>query len=830
MIITSKKHLNSDWVLTGTPPDEYSSPDEIKLDSINWLTAPVPGTVAQAYQDAELWSFSNPTNFDEQDWWYKTSFTIEDTTSSTLVFSGLASLCDVWLNGKLILSSNNMFVEYQLDVLSLLQENNELLLCFRSINNNLKIRRKRPRWKTKLVSQQQLRWIRTSLVGRIPGWTPPIAPNGPWQPIFFLKKNKPINVNLKPSVNGDLGYLEFTCQIMTIDKVNAQLIIDGTSKSLEITRSEDRVTISGIVEINNVKLWWPHTHGTPYLYTPELSISIGSKSTNHLLSPVGFKTVSLDQSSDNFKISLNKKDIFCRGACWTVNEIVSLCGSQESLESILTLMKDAGANMVRIGGTMIYEQTLFYQLCDKLGIMVWQDFMFANMDYPIDNEDFFNSVNVEVAQVLNRLRKHSCISVYCGNSEIDQQISMLGLSTETLNNRLFSEIIPKHCKKIHSEIPFITSTPIGRVLPFQTNKSLCHYYGIGAYQRPMSELRHHDVKFTSECLGFANIPITETRNQVLDGQLPVTHHPKWKERVPRDTGTGWDFEDVRDHYTESLFNVKTTTLKSYDTEKYLALSEITTGEIMSQVFSEWRSTHSQCAGGLVWFLKDFWQGAGWGIVDSSGLPKACYYYLKRCWQPINIAITNESLNGVDIHISNESTRKINGSIELSLLNKHSTVIAQESLTVSIPASTTSTFNSDSILSSFYDVAYSYRFGPAKHSVVAVQLKNKNNEVISDAYYFPNAGVPHTNIDSELITRAKQIDDNTYQLELSCNHFLYAVNIEVDGYNTTDNFFHLLPNTTKVITMKKNRLNSKPYKGYISALNLNEDVKIKVISD
>jgi len=828
MIITSEKHLNSDWVLTGTPPDEYASPDEIKSDSINWLTATVPGTVAQAYQDAGLWSLSNPTNFDDQDWWYKTSFTIEDTTSSTLVFSGLASLCDVWLNGKLILSSSNMFVEHQLDVHALLQENNELVLCFRSINNNLKIRRERPRWKTKLVSQQQLRWIRTSLVGRIPGWTPPIAPNGPWQPIYFLKNNEPINVNLKPSVNGDLGYLEFTCQIMTHEKVKAQLIIDSVTKPLEITAGEDKVTISGIVEINNVKLWWPHTHGQPYLYTPELSISIGSQSTNHLLSPVGFKTVSLDQSNDNFKISLNKKDIFCRGACWTVNDIVSLCGSQESLENTLTLMRDAGANMIRIGGTMLYEQTLFYQLCDKLGIMVWQDFMFANMDYPIDNDDFLNNVKVEVAQILNRLRKHSCISIYCGNSEIDQQISMLGLSTETLNNRLFSEVIPEHCARIHSEIPYITSTPIGGTLPFQTNKNLCHYYGIGAYQRPMSELRNHDVKFTSECLGFANIPITETRNEVLDDQLPVTHHPKWKERVPRDTGTGWDFEDVRDHYTESLFSVKTTTLKSFDTENYLALSELTTGEIMSQVFSEWRSTNSQCMGGLVWFLKDLWPGAGWGLVDSNGYPKACYYYLKRCWQSINLSITNESLNGIDIHINNESITELSGDLELMLLNNESTVIAHEKMSIHLDAAANKTFNSDQILSNFNDITYSYRFGPAKHSIVAAVLKTKTGEVIDNAFYFPNSEVPVTNQKSLLKVSSVQMDDDVYQVNLSCNCFLYGVNIDANGYTSTDNFFHLLPNSEKIVYLKRSNNNNKRFKGYVSAINLSEEVKIKLL--
>lgn len=832
MIKINNNCLSSAWTLTETMPDACVTPADLHAQKLNSIPAVVPGTVAQAYRDANVWSFNKPFDFDAKDWWYQTKFKFSaDTTSSLLNFMSLATLCDVWLNGELILSSQNMFVSHQIDVADYLKEDNEIFLCFRSLTNNLSARRPRPRWKTKLVEQQQLRWIRTTLLGRIPGWTPPVAPVGPWQAIFFNENSSPADISLIPTIKNKDGYIEFSCNIYTPDECNieASLSIDNANEKLTVTKIKSGYSITGKLKVNNIEHWWPHTHGQAKLYSPKLSLTINDITTNYSLTTIGFKNIQLEQENNNFTFIVNDQPVFSRGACWTINDIVSLSGDKEALEQTLTLMRDAGANMIRIGGTMIYEQDHFYQLCDQLGIMVWQDFMFANMDYPIDDADFSTSVDTEIRQTISRLRQHVCLSIYCGNSEIEQQTSMLGLPENEWQSSLFTNVIPTLCNELQPDIPYITSTPTGDILPFHTNKNVTHYYGVGAYQRPVSELRQHDVKFTSECLGFSNIPVTKTRNQILNGQLPVTHHPKWKERTPRDTGTGWDFEDVRDHYTKTLFGIDTTKTRCFDTEQYLALSEITTGEMMSQVFSEWRSTHSQCSGGLVWFLKDLWPGAGWGIIDSNGLPKACYYYLKRCWQPINILLTNETLNGMDIHIANESSQDFIGKLEILILNKESTAIANETIDMNTPKRTT-TFNLDKLLKSFYDVTYNYRFGPAKHTVVAVQLKTDNGELLSDAFYFPNAEVPYSDPNSQLTATAKLMDESSYELELSCNRFLYAVNIEVDGYSASNNFFHLLPNTTRQITMKKINPEIKRFKGYVGALNLTEEVKIKVCTE
>src|SRR5204862_5110252 len=196
-----------------------------------------------------------------------------------------------------------------------------------------------------------------------------------------------------------------------------------------------------------------------------------------------------------------------------------------------------------------------------------------------------------------------------------------------------------------------------------THTGITHYYGIGAYLRSPTELRQADVKFTPECLGFANIPEPSTVYAVTEGGHPVMHDPIWKRRVPRDGGAGWDFEDVRDHYLRALFGLDPVRMRCFDTPRYLALSRVTTGELMEKVYSEWRSVNSRCGGALVWFLRDLWPGAGWGILDSDGVPKACYYYLRRVWQPQAVILTDEGLDGIQAHVINETDSPLSAVLE-----------------------------------------------------------------------------------------------------------------------------------------------------------------------
>ncbi len=294
---------------------------------------------------------------------------------------------------------------------------------------------------------------------------------------------------------------------------------------------------------------------------------------------------------DAFGISINGVAIYCRGACWTVSDCVRP-GATEGLERDLRLARDAGINMLRVIGTMVYESDKFYELCDELGILVWQDFMFANMDYPVDDPVFADNIEGEARQQLARLAAHPALVIFCGNSEIEQQAAMLGMPRELWRNPWFATQLPALCAEYAPGTYYVPSTPTGGALPFHVGEGIAHYYGVGAYRRLPAELRQAGVKFTPECLGFSQLPEPATVYLVTEGAAPVMHQPRWKERVPRDTGSGWDFEDVRDFYLQLLFGVGPAKLRSFDMPRYLQLSRVVPGAMMSEVFAEWRGSHS----------------------------------------------------------------------------------------------------------------------------------------------------------------------------------------------------------------------------------------------
>ena len=615
-----KDHVHlAPWTCCAQAPGASAEPAAVQGD---WFAAEVPGTVASALRSRGQWDHQNPPDVDGQDWWYRTTFTAQTRTDEglyALCFDGLASLADVWLNGDLILSTDNMFRSYRVDVASLLRDENELVIRFRSITSDLKKRRPRPRWKTNLVNNQQLRWLRTSLLGRIPGWSPPVPAVGPWRAVSLERAAVLLtDMQKTASLVGDEGVVNFRATIVSVQKiVSARLCIGEHSVELEFEGD----VLRGELRIQHPELWWPHTHGAPTLYVSKVIIETAAGQHEFPLERTGFRRIEVS-NDPGFAIQVNGERVYCRGACWTTNDIFTLGGTEDALRHDLSLARDAGMNMLRIGGTMAYESDAFYRLCDELGILVWQDFMFANMDYPVEDAAFAENITIEAKQQLDRLAQHPCVAVYCGNSEIEQQAAMLGMARELWRNRWFGEQLPDLCSQHHPGTAYVPSSPSGGVLPFHTRTGVTHYYGIGAYLRSMRELRQADVKFTSECLGFANIPEPEAIDEIMGGLMPVMHHPRWKQRVPRDTGAGWDFEDVRDHYLRELFNVDPVTLRSFDMPRYLELSRVASGEMMARTFAEWRSGHSRNAGGLVWFYKDLWPAAGWGIVDSTGTPKA----------------------------------------------------------------------------------------------------------------------------------------------------------------------------------------------------------------
>jgi len=285
-------------------------------------------------------------------------------------------------------------------------------------------------------------------------------------------------------------------------------------------------------------------------------------------------------------VRVNGVPVFCRGACWTPLDVVTLSAPAEAQRAAVAQARAAGMNMLRVGGTMVYEDDHFHDACDALGILVWQDFMFANMDYPQDDAAFTASVKLEAAQQLERWQARPSVAVLCGNSEAEQQAAMWGSPRETWGQPLFDRDLTELAAAWCPDVPYWPSSASGGAFPHQNNVGTTSYYGVGAYLRPLEDARRSGLRFATECLAFANVPPDSTLARMPGGSGTRVHHAGWKARAPRDLGAGWDFDDVRDHYLQRLYGLDPVALRSSDHDRYLAMSRAVSAEVMNATFGE----------------------------------------------------------------------------------------------------------------------------------------------------------------------------------------------------------------------------------------------------
>ena len=213
------------------------------------------------------------------------------------------------------------------------------------------------------------------------------------------------------------------------------MVVEVADHAVGLRRSAP-AEFSGEIGIPDVACWWPHTHGAPHRYP--LRLRFGDTVCD--LGSIGFRDVR-QRGEDGFALTVNGDPVFCRGACWTSPDIVALPGDADSYRPWLLAARDAGMNMIRVGGTMAYESDAFFALCDELGLMVWQDAMLANFDYPA-TDAFRDLLSAELSAFLDRTQTNASLAVVCGGSEVLQQAAMLGLPPEKIDVTLYTEVIP----------------------------------------------------------------------------------------------------------------------------------------------------------------------------------------------------------------------------------------------------------------------------------------------------------------------------------------------------------------------------------------------------
>jgi len=831
-----RKPLLESWSICATAPGDDEAPPPTDP---SWTPIDRLAPAAAALGALGHWSLGGPTRrFDSQSWWYRLTFDVPeriDGEQSILGFDGLATIARVWLNGQALLDSDNMFVEHACDVTRILEpKNNELLIRFSSLDALLALRRKRPRWRTPMIEHQQLRWFRTTLLGRTPGWSPPAAIVGPWKDVWLEQRAllDVKGVQLQVRVEGTEGIIQCKLQASTmgpgaVQSVHLELERKNQVVVHQLTRSGDTNIFSADLRISEVDLWWPHTHGEPALYAVALRVQTtqGPEDIRVDLGRIGFRTIGLETANGSFSLTVNGVPIFCRGACWTPLDPVTLRSTAAESFAAVGQARKAGMNMLRVAGTMVYEEDHFFDACDEHGILVWQDFMFASMDYPQDDEAFMSSVTLEVRQQLARRQATASLALLCGNSEVEQQAAMWGANREAWRSTLFDSTLPKLCSDLVPGAPYWPSSAHGGSFPHQADVGTTSYYGVGAYLRNLDDARRSNVKFATECLAFANIPAPSAIERMPGGMATRVHHSGWKERSPRDLGAGWDFDDVRDHYLALTFNIDPQKLRYSDHDRYLTLGRMATGEVMAATFSEWRRPASSCQGALVLFLRDLWAGAGWGLVDDSGTPKACFHYLKRVLQPLTVLLSDEGGNGLFAHIINETGENRDVELEICAWREGDVLVARGQKKYSMPAHSSCSLSTLEMFEHFLDLTNAYRFGPMTCSAVVATLREQAGNQLAQTFYFPGGLAADREIDIGLSAEFFMTDDRTAEVLVRTKHLAKGIYFEISGFQAEDEFFNLPPHGEHRVILRKT--GTRELTGSVHAINSVRDATLMI---
>lgn len=823
---TSAPALQGDWALAALPPGRASSPLELEDAQPEWTSCPGPLTVAAALRAAGKWNASDSRDFDAEDWWFRCRFTTPNEAAATLRFDGLATVADAWLNGVHLLHSENMFVRHEAPAVGLRSGANELLLRFHALTPLLAPRKPRPRWKTRLVTHQSLRWYRTTLLGRIPEWCPPIAPVGPWRTVRLVPDTERLvrETELAPVLEGADGVLSAVIRFGSAGHAaptKALLEVGGEQGVLSVEPDPSGGwVLRGITRVPNVGRWWPHTHGDQPLYDVTLALVAGGEHRSVALGRVGFRTLAQDRGADGqgFGLVINDEPVFCRGVCWTPMDLVRLSASPEEYRAALQQVRDAGQNTIRIGGTMTYEDDAFYDACDQMGILVWQDFMFANMDYPSDDPAFVASVATEARQFLLGMQGRPSLVVLCGGSETEQQAAMLGLPEASWSGPVFNDTLPSACARFARDVLWIRSSPSGGTLPFHPDRGVSHYYGVGAYRRPLEDARRANVRFAAECLGFSHVPEPNGSSPGSDA---------WRSGIPRDPGADWDFETVRDYYLRELFGVDPAAFLSRDLARYLAMGRVATGMVIERTIGEWRRPGSTCRGSILWFLRDFRPGAGWGLVDSDGKPKPAYWHLARASRSLSLIASDEGLNGLVLHAVNDAAESVRATLRVTVYREGRVPIASAEHPVRVPARGAATISADGLFEGFLDLTYAYRFGQPGHDVIAAALvDSRADSPLATAFHWP-AGPPSEQVgDLGLRARATPFEQG-YCLSLEADRVAVAVAIRAPGFLPDDNYLHLEPGQPRLLQLRPEGPEKIELAGTVEALNGLGPVPIEV---
>lgn len=649
-----------------------------------WYTATVPGVVHTDLLASKLiedlyWG-TNELELqwiEKEDWNYKTEFKITSTQLNQehieLEFEGLDTYATVFVNGKKVLTVNNMFRSWKADINEYVREGANLLeVKFTSpINYN---KEKVESYTHKLPSGSETVDLKVSPFTRKAAyhfgwdWAPRFVTSGIWKDVKLITWNKArildVFVQTDSIVDGS-AYITYEVEIESSLKseTSYRLLVNGQEHSVSLDEGKNTWQFQQIVD--KPKLWWPNRMGKATLHNLVVQLIRDDHLIDEVAQKYGIRTVELinekDSTGTSFYFLVNGEPVFMKGANYIPQDVFLPRVTDDQYKKLIKQVKEASMNILRVWGGGIYEKEIFYELCDQKGILVWQDFMFAGSLYPNDSS-FLENVKQEAIENVTRLRKHPSIALWCGNNEIEAAWGNWGWqnqfgyssadSVEIWDNYryMFKSLLPDVVSELNPSVDYVSTSPLSNWgKPENFNHSSMHYWGVWHGREPFEKFNINVGRFMVE-YGFQSFPSMETiRTFALDSSFSL-QSATMLNRQKSYIGNG-----LITSHINNWFDAPTSFTD------FVEKSQKTQAIGMQMAIQSHRQQSPHCMGTLFWQLNDCWPGPSWSVIDYYGNEKIAFETVKQNFKPM-IALLG--LENEEIEIISDLSQKFNGNVEV----------------------------------------------------------------------------------------------------------------------------------------------------------------------
>jgi beta-mannosidase len=682
-----------------------------------WLSIPVPGDVHRVLIDAgripDPFYDRNETAcawMEQREWWYRLTFDHRDRPPTAderlqLVFEGLDTFATIYLNGEEIGEHHNMFRPAAFDVTRRLLPGQNLI----AVRFDPPLERIAGKTLSAWGRNPERTAMRKAQFGYGWDWGPRLPTIGIWRPVEIQRQQRAALLGVQFST---LDLTRDHTRAVVAVRVEAERFLSEAPLTAHVRLSlegssplEAEVAFGGddqgtaYLTLDNPRLWWTHELGQPTLYDLSVTLLSGKTpiATNH--QRVGVRTLTLDQSPDPaergtrfFRFVLNGVPIFAKGACWVpCDSFVGAIQPAQYTQHIETA-RDANMTMLRIWGGGIYEHDHFYAECDRLGLLVWQDFMFACAMYPEDDPDFAAEVDAEARYQVRRLRSHPSLALWCGNNEnqwLHDRRYWDRAEPPPYGALYYDNVLPAAVADLDGRTPYWPGTPYGGNDHNSREQGNVHNWEVwhGNYPRRFGEpprqestpegvsyLRYAEDtgRFISE-FGMHAAPLRETLQRAIPEEQLYHHSPSMD----------WHNKDNPKNKGDNLM-LGITGLPD-GLEQYITFSQIAQAEGLKFGVEHFRRRKPHCSGTLVWQLDDCWPVLSWSVVDYNGFRKAGYYYLRRAYSQVLASFKQCSSGDLELWLTNDLPTDIHDRLAVRLATFGGHVLSEASREITCPA-------------------------------------------------------------------------------------------------------------------------------------------------